>query len=183
MVIFIEGPDCVGKDTLIKNIKNKFNEIPFHTLHYSNVNTLNVIEYSKKLYEQSLDLAFFIQKTLESGVMFSRSMYGEKIYGPLYRDYSGDYVDDLEKKYHFDEHKFLFLITLVDEPNRLCERDKKRGDNQSFSIDVEQKTKEINLFVKMHNESIIKNKLLINIHYKSAEDVLNEVIEFIANSY
>ena len=55
MNIIIDGPDNVGKTTQIRNIKNYFNNLPFHTIHYSNVTQKSIedtINYSKKLYKE-----------------------------------------------------------------------------------------------------------------------------------
>ena len=43
-LIIIEGPDNVGKTTLINNIINHFNNITFQSLHFSNVKHSSIEE-------------------------------------------------------------------------------------------------------------------------------------------
>lgn len=149
-------------------------------LHYSNVKQESpeeVIEHSKKLYTEMFDLMFFMLKNDNSGIICDRSHLGEMIYGNIYRGYTGDYVLDIEKKYHhiMDLWNNLFLITLIDEPQNLIVRE----DGLSFSTDIEKKQREIDLFQKAHESSTIKNKLIINIKDADAEKVLNDVISAI----
>ena len=59
--------------------------------------------------------------------------------------YTGEYVLDIEKNFStyaaiWDN---LYLITLVDEPQNLIDRD----DGLSFSIDLDKKTTEIDNFI------------------------------------
>lgn len=180
ILICVEGPDNVGKSTLIKKLKDYFNKHTIHNLHYSNVkheNTLNVINYNKKLYNEMFMLMLSLLKDDNTGVICDRSHLGEMVYGNIYRGYSGDYVIDIEKKYHhiLDLWNNLFLITLIDEPQNLISRE----DGLSFTTDLEKKKREIELFEFAHDTSTIKNKIIININNKNEDIVFNEVIEYI----
>jgi len=180
--IIVEGPDNSGKTTLIKKIKNYYNNITFHTIHYSNVKQQNsefVINYSTKMYEEMFELMVHQSKYNNSGIICDRSHLGEMIYGPLYRNYEGDYVLDIEKKFII-YHEFwnsLLLITCYDEPENLIARD----DGISFSINLEKKTFEINKFLNAHKKSTIKNKLLLNIKYHNPTQAIDAVINKIEN--
>lgn len=179
LFVIIEGPDNVGKTTLIKNIKNHYNDYFLHELHYSNVkqDKDKVQEYSTKLYHQMFNLMF--QSTIHEkfGFIVDRSHLGEMVYGPIYRNYSGEFVLDIERSYHhiLDFWNDVYLITLYDSPENLIKRD----DGLSFSIDNNIKQKEIDNFLNAHRLSTIKHKLLINIEYNDEKQTINKAIDFI----
>ena len=180
LYIIVEGPDNVGKSTLIQNIKNHFNNFTMHSLHYSNVRQNSpeaVIEYSENLYAGMFEIMVHQSRFENSGVICDRSHLGEMVYGPIYRDYSGEYVLDIEKSYQHLRFLWdnLVLVTLVDEPARLIGRD----DGLSFSIDLSKKTTEINSFITAHSRSNIQHKLLVNIKDHNEEEALKAVVEFI----
>lgn len=160
MNIIIEGPDNVGKSTLINNIKKTFNTSTFHTLHYSNVRQPTIeehIEYSSLLYKEMFSICDFITKNQNSNTICDRSHIGEMVYSPLYRNYSGDYVLYIEKEQsNLDDY---ILIVLIDDPNNLIKRD----DGLSHSVDPYKKQQEIDLFKDAYNKSLIKNKLLVDV--------------------
>lgn len=184
LFLIVEGPDNVGKSTLINNLNNYYNKLTMHNLHYSNVkqdNISEVIKYNKKLYNEMFELMTFELKNDKTGLIFDRSHLGEIVYGNIYRGYSGDYVLDIEKKFNhiLDVFENLFLITLVDEPENLISRE----DGLSFSVELDKKQRELELFDLAHISSTIKNKLIINIKNKDAEAVFKEVTEFIDSKY
>jgi hypothetical protein len=180
LFIIVEGPDNVGKSTLIQNLKNYYNDMPFHTMHYSNVRQESpeaVISYSKHLYTQMFDIMVNQMKYGYSGIIFDRSHLGEMVYGPIYRGYDGEYVLDIEKKYMniLDVWNNLLLITLVDNPENLIARD----DGLSFSTDISTKHVEIANFMNAAGASNIKHKLLINIQNHDEKRVLAAVAGYI----
>lgn len=155
-----------------------------YNLHYSNVKQENleeVIEHNKKLYNEMFGFMLHVLTLENAGVICDRSHLGEMVYGNIYRGYTGEYVLDIEKRYKhiLDIFKNLFLITLVDEPENLISRE----DGLSFSIDLDKKQRELELFDLAHNSSNILNKLIVNIKNKDAETVKNEVIQFINSKY
>jgi len=167
--VIVEGPDNVGKTTLINNIKNNFNDVIFQTMHFSNVkqqSSEDVVEYSKKLYSDMFYVMSCMQGIVAGGVICDRSHLGEMVYGPIYRGYTGEYVLSIEDTYansKFFEN--LILITCYDDPENLIERD----DGLSFSLDLETKKTEISNFLNAHEQSNIKHKLLLNIKNYNAE--------------
>lgn len=178
--ICVEGPDNVGKSTLIKGIKNVMSDYIMQSLHYSSVKhktTADCIEYNKKLYTMMFDMMKFTIQYEKSGLVFDRSHLGELVYGPIYRGYSGDYCLDIENQFNhiLDLKDNLYLIVLVDEPENLIKRD----DGLSFSTELDKKREEIQLFDLAYNKSNIKNKLFINIKDKDEKAVLKEVLEFL----
>jgi nicotinamide riboside kinase len=180
LYIIVEGPDNVGKSTLIQNIKNHFNNFTMHSLHYSNVRQDSpeaVIEYSENLYAGMFEIMVNQSRFKNSGVICDRSHLGEMVYGPIYREYSGEYVLDIEKSYQHLRFIWdnLVLVTLIDEPTRLVARD----DGLSFSTDLSKKTTEINNFITAHEKSNIQHKLLLNIKEHDANAAMTAVVEFI----
>ncbi len=184
LFIIVEGPDNVGKSTLIQNLKNKFNNFTFHNLHYSNVkqeSPSKTIEYSTKMYTEMFQLMFECSKYENTGMILDRSHLGEMVYGPIYRGYTGEYVVDIERKFKHIHPIWdnLYLITLIDQPENLIKRD----DGLSFSIDLEKKQTEINNFINAHDKSLIKHKLMINILHSDATKVAERVKHFINHTY
>jgi len=180
LFVIIEGPDNVGKSTLIQNLKNSLNDMVFHVLHCSNVKQKNqdaIIKYNKNLYFQMLDLMFHMSTKPSTGMICDRSHLGEMVYGPIYRGYSGDYVLDIENSFRHIGPVFdnLFLVTLIDEPENLITRE----DGLSFSTDLQKKQREIDLFKNAHEKSGIKYKLLLNIKDHNEEQALHAVLKFI----
>lgn len=178
--IIIEGPDNVGKSTLIRGLQHFYNKNTFQCLHFSNVKHDSVedgIEYSKNLYTQMFESMSNLAKYNNAGMICDRAHLGEMVYGPIYRGYSGEYVLDIERKYtnYGPIWSNLFLITLYDEPENLIARD----DGLSFSTDLDKKQAEINNFKNAHDKSLIVNKLLLNIKDNNAEQALSKAIEFI----
>lgn len=177
--IIIEGPDRVGKSTLIQNLKNEFNDFAMHEMHYSNVKQSSadaVVAYSKRLYSEMFGFIHYKKEFPKSGLLIDRSHLGEMVYGPIYRGYSGEYVIDIERNW-IDKtiEDDLFLITLVDDPSNLIDRD----DGLSFSTNFLKKENEISNFKKAHNKSTIKNKILVNVGDNTPEETLQIVKDFI----
>jgi len=110
--------------------------------------------------------------------IYDRSHLGESVYSPIYRNYSGDYVFDIEKESKDFGCKTInscALIVFVDEPENLIKRD----DGLSFSVDLDKKQDEINRFIEAFNKSNIKKKILINIKDRSIEEVHEIIVKFL----
>ena len=178
MILIFEGPDNSGKGTLISNIKTYYKNISFHTLHYSNIKGFTSdesIKYGKKLYFEMFKIIEFCANQNIS-LICDRSHIGEVVYGPIYRNYDGNYIFDIENEF---KNKYIWrninLITLYDSPENLIKRD----DGLSFSIEINKKQQEIDNFVKAHYNSNIENKLLINISENDEFNTLRKTINFL----
>jgi hypothetical protein len=108
-------------------------------------------------------------------IVLNRSHIGEAVYSPMYRNYSGDYVFDLEKKY-IDDLNNVKLILFTDTAENICRRDIARGDGQSFTTDVNKKQMELDLFDRAFNKSIL-NKKRIELLGRSAEEIFNTEVK------
>lgn len=180
-LIIIEGSDNTGKSTqanlIIKNLKDRV----FQKLHYSSLPFKDDVglhvTYSTRLYDDMFKLMIALRDN-DINAIFDRSHLGESIYSPLYRQYSGDYVFDIEEKYVNELKKNLFLITLVNEPSTILRRD----DGLSFYKNEEGVRAEVDGFIRAHRKSKIKNKLLLNVGTMSADEVCAIILNFIGES-
>lgn len=175
MQIIIEGQDCVGKSTQIAMIKKALKQICFITTNSIFVkqdSTEDYIDYSKKTFDAMFKV-FECNSKNGYGTIADRAHIGEMVYSPIFRNYSGDFVLDIEEKFLYIPD--MFLILFIDTPENLIARD----DGLSFSIDPIVKQKEQDLFIEAVNKSKIKNKIIIDVNGKTPEEVNKEVIDFI----
>tara|TARA_R110000803_G_scaffold78949_1_gene144291 strand:+ start:250 stop:843 length:594 start_codon:yes stop_codon:yes gene_type:complete len=176
--IIIEGTDNTGKDTQQNLIIEKINNLVFQKLHYSSLpfkeDKEKHISYSQKMYDDMFKL-MLVSKDQDINIIFNRSHLGETVYSPLYREYSGDYVFDIEKRYVNKLRQELYLITLTNDPHTILKRD----DGKSFYGNEEEVKAEVDGFNRAHRLSKIKNKLLLNIGTMSADEVSNIIIDFL----
>ena len=176
--IIIEGTDNTGKDTQQNLIIEKVNNLVFQKLHYSSLpfkgDKEKHISYSQKLYDDMFKL-MMVSKDKDINIIFNRSHLGESVYSPLYREYSGDYVFDIEKRYVRSLREELYLITLTNDPHTILKRD----DGLSFYGNEEEVKAEVDGFNRAHRLSKIKNKLKIHLGTMSAEEVSNIIIDFL----
>ena len=174
MVIVCEGPDNVGKGTQISNIKKYLEEKDklVHVLHYSSIKGNNIEERSKQYYKEMFDLIKFATYN-NKNLIFDRAHGGETVYSPIYRNYSGEYVYEIETNFGNKVLQNCILFVFIDNPENLI----KREDGLSFSVEFEKKQNEINRFSSFFEKSNIKNKCLINIDQKSPEQVFEIIKE------
>lgn len=164
--VIIEGPDNVGKSTLIRHIIKEY-KMPVLSLHYySNPDKEQPVLWGKKQYHHMFKI--FAQNDY---VISDRAHLGELVYPKMYGGYDGTYVKELENFYNTDD---IFLLTLIDDPKNLIDRE----DGESFSVDYHDKKQEIDLFIEAHEASGIKNKMMINIKDYNEEQVKEKVLNF-----
>ena len=184
MTIIIEGVDALGKSTQIQKIKEEFEKrgISVHILHYSNIKAFGndskkIREASYKQYRDMLKLANYAASEDSMALILDRSHIGEAVYSPLYRNYNGDFVFEEEKTFLWQDNlKRIKLILFTDEVEAIIKRDKERNDGQSFSLDPEMKKKELELFDKAFEKSIL-NKKRIELKGRDAEQIWNEEVK------
>lgn len=132
MIVIIEGPNRVGKSTQIANLKNYYESkgMRVHVIHYEHIHLDPTRTYTPEAmkdmatvrYDDMLKLANEFAKDPMSVIIFDRAHLGECVYGPKYRDYSGEYVFDLEKKYpEFLQNAYEFVF--IDKPENLLARE------------------------------------------------------------
>lgn len=179
MVIICEGCDSVGKSTLIRNLLNYFYFRDLHSIkpvrvsYFSNFKAPT--KYAKNIsqihYRNGFNDIKSNNYTNDSHIIYDRFHIGEVVYSPLYRNYDGDYVYELENEYMPFLNRTL-LVLLIDDAENLIKRD----DGLSFTTELDKKQDEINRFISAYNNSKIPNKLYINIKELNTTDVAELVI-------
>ena len=171
--IIVESPDNCGGTTLINNIIKSY-KYPFLSLHYyANPDKEHPIHWGIEQYTNMFN-------TIKENdyVICDRAHLGELVYPKMYHGYDGGYVLSLENEFITSIETSTdnnILIVLIDEPENLIKRD----DGLSFSINLEEKTKEVELFKQAYEKSNIKNKILINIKDYNEEALKKKVIDYI----
>jgi thymidylate kinase len=168
MLIIIEGPDRVGKDTLISGLMSSgllINPIVVHSSKPEEPTKAYYTKYYGDVYTK-LDLLSSYD------IIMNRSAIGEYVYGPMYRN---NHYELNEIVNHNDYVKdFVLVFTLIDKPETLLQRE----DGESFGTTLEQKTEEVNRFIEVTNYF---NGYIINCDGKTPEQVLKEVLNNIAD--
>ena len=179
MNILIEGVDCLGKSTQISFIEKEFEKDhkAVHIIHYSNIklDSIEAIEQASKIrYREMFNL---MSNVPENNVLIlDRSHIGETVYSPIYRNYSGDYVFHFEKEFAGRDTSKTKLIVFTDTPEAVIERDKKRGDGLSFSLDLDKKKQELEAFERAYEMSSLDKKL-IHLNGRSPEEIWEQDVK------
>jgi len=193
--IIIEGGDRLGKSTLLANICD-----------YLNYDNLTIRHFGKPPKElspkESLDFQFdvfykeilFLEHVKEeidgdewgyypNTMIWNRSHLGEYVYAQMFRGISKKEIKQKIKIYEERnlEHFGLntYLITLTASPHFFLSKE----DGDSFSQNLEQKTRELELFKEAHDNSLIPNKKFIKVdfegRFRSKQAIFDSVIELI----
>ena len=182
-VIIIEGPDCVGKDTLISNLSNHYNN-SVKVIHAGIPDNKNLHEYYYKgLIHDTLD-AYYAHSY--DAVIHNRSMYGEYVYGPKYRDEDKKEVAKLISDFELGQLKtfilskeLIFILLNSDNSDLLV----KSSDGLSISNKKTDIEDEMDAFDEVFDLSSIKNKKKIYVNngdsFRSKESIVKEAIDFI----
>ena len=178
--IIFEGLDRCGKDTQIGLVQKSFSSETFHVFHYSKI-PLNTPEenreYSERMYRDMFEI-MKENKGKSRNFIFNRSHIGESVYSPLYRNYLGDYVFDIENEHIEDLNENLYLVVLVNDPKILISRE----DGDSLSKSVEDIENEKKMFERAYFESKIKNKILIDCGVDSPTEISQKIEGFILDT-
>ena len=188
-LIIIEGVDNIGKDTLIKNFLNEYNNLIIRHFETPKGKSISQqIEYQKEdfLYEfrkQTLRKTVFNNINKKEAYIWNRSHLGEWVYGQIYRKYKPDWIFDLEKNFSFESDDDVFLILLDADAKFTIDND----DNLSFTTDIKVRQREIKLFKEAFKKTHIKNKLLLKVHnnnlqFKNKNDIYEKVLKFVTRT-
>jgi len=179
--LVLEGCDRSGKDTLIKNLTNRFSNVVIR--HFRSPKGESNLQ--KKEYQiMSFEIEYLILQDLKlmefDLCIWNRSHIGEGVYAPLYRDSNADWVFQQEQLYLTDIND-TYLLLLTASPEFLSTRD----DGKSFSSTVEAREKELELFRESCKKSSIKNFLEFQVdkdgEYLTEDFITNKIYEFITN--
>jgi thymidylate kinase len=195
-LLIIEGGDNLGKSLLIKSLCEHFNYDNVTIRHFgkppkgmSKPETLafqfQCFNNEAELYKQIKELFSYSKYNYyDNVVIWNRSHCGEFVYGQMFRDVNPQLLKDLlsyYEKFTLDclNDKNIYLITLTADPEFFLSKE----DGQSFSKNLEEKTRELELFKEAHEISLIKNKKIIKVdqnnQFKLKEDIFQEALTFI----
>ncbi len=157
--ILLEGTDCVGKSSIVKEL-TQFYELT-RTYHFQNPKDK---EDGKRQYEEAVKLM-----NSNSGLIFDRAFLGEAVYAPVFRNYYPEYLRNLEEK--IQPHNYLFVITAREE------KIKERFDGKF--INLKQIPIISNAFLEEFNLCKMKNKFIIDTSDISAEEAAKKIISIL----
>ena len=201
-LIIIEGGDRLGKSSLIEGICKHYNYDNVIIRHFGKppkgMTPEETLTYQFKCFKNEANFLHETRKIFfdkncgyyDDIVIWNRSHLGEYVYSQMFR--GGD-PKDLEERilfwenfhlrYPVDDNFEIYLITLTATPEFFLSKE----DGQSFSKNLEQKTKELKLFKDVHDLSTIRHKLLINVEggdglFRPKEEILNYSLKFITKN-
>lgn len=173
--LVIEGIDRLGKSSLIQSIlQNDGYHFVIHyqkpqKLEFYNQDTNPILSYQVDSFCFGIDLL-----KSEAPTIFDRFHLGEAVYSHRYRNYSGKYVFDLEKRYGLDYCTETKLILLMTSDFSFITDD---GD----SFDVTKREEEQDDFIEAFFSSILPNKVMIDVcngkgGFKTLEEIYEEAV-------
>lgn len=181
-VIIIEGPDNCGKDILVERLKTCFNNVK--VCHAGIPSSSNLfIYYLDGFIHDTLD-GYYDKNT--DAVIHNRSMYGEYVYGPKYRNESREEVEKVidrletgQLRTFIFEHELFFVLLTSSSTKLLAGND----DGLSISNKESDIADEINSFSEIFDKSKIKNKLKVYVNdgdvFRNKDDIFLDVASFI----
>jgi len=193
--LIIESVDRLGKNTLVDGLRKKLGY--FDVIHYQkpillelfvneasqklnlDVSDPSVISLALKKYQEKSFLNMFKMLSYpEIRYIMNRGHCGEAVYSHRYRNYSGDYVFDLEQSLRTDDKDCFSNSTLL---VLLKTSSFEFIKDDGLSFDFSKKEEEQIDFINAFKRSSIKNKLIIDVHdgegnFVPAEEILNAVI-------
>lgn len=182
-VIIIEGVDNCGKDTLIRKLHEYFNgSVELHAgIPDTDISLFDF--YYNGLIHSTLDHYYH---TDVEAIIHNRSMYGEYVYGPKYRNESKEKVADIIKKLEAGqlrtfilESELYFILLTSSDSDLIANND----DGLSFSSKKTDIDDEIAAFNEAFDLSAIKNKKKVFVNngnrFRDKEDIYKDVLNFI----
>ena len=190
--IIFEGGDNLGKDTLIKGVCEYFNYDNLTIRHFGKppkgLAPKETLDFQFDVFYKEMLFKDYITDNIDGDefgyypntLIWNRSHLGEYVYSQMFRGITKREIK--EKIRIFEERNVssqMYLITLTADPVFFLSKE----DGHSFSQDLEQKTRELELFKEAHNLSIIPNKKLLRVdrhgQFKSKETLLFDVLDFL----
>lgn len=173
--LILEGVDNTGKTTVAKLIKERLSYKDFY------FNNIEIIHFTGPPEDESQQVNFIKQlMTIEkisqqpgnNLVITDRDIYGEMVYGPMYRDDNPDWIWELEQTFSELTKESLFILLEDSAINTL-----NRDDGLSFTTDHFKRYKEIRKFRKALQTSSIPYKHKVKITKKTPETVAREILQ------
>ena len=190
--IILEGGDSLGKDTLIESICKHLKYDNLTIRHFGKppkgLSPKETLDFQFEIFYKEMLFKDYIIENIDGDdwgyypntLIWNRSHLGEFVYSQMFRGITKKEVKDKIKLFESRTvSSQMYLITLTAAPRFFLSKE----DGESFSQNLEQKTRELELFKEVHNISIIPNKKLVKVdfedHFRSKETILENVLNFI----
>jgi thymidylate kinase len=176
----IEGIDHLGKSTLIQAMRQELGN--YLVIHNTKPEKLKCYETSPETAAQDCQIDmyhnYFHILNSDAFVIMDRGHLGEPVYAQRYRGYDGNYVFNMELKYHTDSRMRDIRMILLTEDFTISKHFKDDG----LSLDVTKREEEQNDYIAAFNKSSIKNKQIVCVtgpdgQFRPREEILKEVIQ------
>ena len=182
--IIIEGMDNTGKNTIIQKLMEKYSVVKI--IHSgkpkSKTNEEAQIEQQQTFNNYANEV--LNESKMTEAFIFNRAWYGEYVYGCIYREANPymvlQMITYIENKLDNNE---TYLITLIaDNAQFLVKND----DGLSLSnVDLMKLGAEKERFIKVHNHSKLKKKLITvndGENFRPLEEIFSEIEDLIDNN-
>jgi thymidylate kinase len=178
--LIIEGPDRVGKDTLIKNLTSHFSNVAirhFRSPKGNDDSEKRVYQYNS-FHEEYENVIDFNRMKFDLCI-WNRGHLGEFVYGKLYRQTEPETWVLNQESMYIDKDSQVYLLLLTASPEFLASKD----DGKSFSSTASARKQEIESFREACNKSKIPHFLEIKVEddgiYLTPEDITQQVMNFL----
>lgn len=176
-VIIVEGPDNIGKTTLIGKISEVLHEMkaPNEIRHWGppKKEGAAALQEQLKVLEKELKGLKSASEKLE---LWDRSIIGESVYGPMFRKYDhGKYLDQLLTLKTF-EKQILFIVMYADQSTYINFNIKPKKDEK---VEYQKQSTAQSIAVKFVNLAArlnLKNTIYINCNNYLSLEQRNEYI-------
>jgi hypothetical protein len=178
----IEGIDGVGKNKLIDRLLDR---LGYHlVIHYERPSSLAFYAGSgrsaaERLFQEaSFRTLFQILQHGEVRVIANRAHLGEVVYAPLYRNYPGDYVFELERQFRVADWNHVRPILLTED----FERSRHFVDDGKSLGGARSRPSEHDAFVRAFGRSALQDKRLVCVtdkssgNFRSIQELADEVL-------
>ena len=119
MIIVVEGPDGVGKSTLINHLKKNFFNENVNIFKFSDISDISFENYKEKL------------ETNVKNIIFDRFNLSEDVYSTIYeRHPKNSLLDHLRTFTLVEDKDVVYIILYSSNLNLLWERCHQRGDTE-----------------------------------------------------
>ena len=180
----LEGLDRVGKDTLLGGIqhRNGYHQV----LHYKKPVLLDYYSENmpvalalRKYQEASFRMMFQLLNGAPSAkIICNRAHLGECVYAPIYREYSGEYVFELEREFKAHQLSQARLVLLIED----FSVSRHFADDGKSLGGMEKRQEEQQLFLNAFDTSIFPDKRIVCVtdretgEFRSPDSILIEVL-------
>jgi len=193
--IIIEGGDRLGKSTLIEGLSKHFNYDNVVIRHFGKPPSIfpegiSPLKFQARCFLKEAHILECIRQLeddeyyyYENIVIWNRAHLGEYVYGQMFRAQDPlelkEYINNFEINNLLANSRETFLFLLTTNPKFFLSKE----DGNSFSKNLEEKTRELKLFNEIFDFSSIDNKLRIEVSdrekFYSKDYILNIVLDFI----